>query len=160
MLCILLLTGCATTQPLNSDRAADLDLLNQRVADRPVTILLLDETRRYGRDLEVRPDSTFWTEQGTNQARAIPTSEIYAIEAAVFKESVFSSKAFGIGLAAGAGSMLMMNALSEDPTGFGGGQTLLAVGISVVSGVLASVLLRQPEEEDEAVGRFVLHKTH
>lgn len=154
----IVLGGCVSTQKLDMYASDDIELVNQRLNGYPATIHMMDESFNHGRELVVRTDSTYWIEQGTKQERSIATTEIHAIEAAVFRRSLFSRKAFGIGFAAGYMSMAVADLSREDPARMSEGQMFLTLGVGFATGVLGSLLFGRRAEANRSVGRFILNE--
>ena len=154
----IILGGCAATQAIDTRTSADIDLVNQRLNERPATVYLIGDSLSHGRDFLIRRDSTFWTEQGTKRQRTVATSNIHAIEAAVFRSPLAYRKSFAIGLSAGYMSMAAFHLSKEDPARIATGDVFLTLGVSLATGVLGAVIYGSPPEARRAIGQFLLNE--
>ncbi|HMB92110.1 MAG TPA: hypothetical protein VKP65_14755 [Rhodothermales bacterium] len=131
--------------------------MNQRLNERPATVHLLGDSLSYGRDLLIRRDSTFWTEQGTKRQHAVATDNVHAIEAAVFRRPLLSRKSFAIGFTGGYTSMALFHLSRDDAARISAGDVVLTLGVSLATGLLGAVIYG-PSEASRSPGRFILNE--
>lgn len=150
-------TGCVSMKQEQVRTEVQYAAVNERLAGHPATLLLHDGSVSHGHHIQLRADSTFWTEQGTAQPRAEATPAVYAIDAAVFRKPVVSRWGFALGLVAWSGLVVLSGATTSRSTQLSTGGLVLGGSSALVAGLLGAFVAPHPQD-DEAVGRFILHE--
>jgi hypothetical protein len=142
---VLILVGCTHVHPVNpAARGADIDQVNEQLADREARVSLVDHAAVVARDVSVSADSVFMRPHMLGHAswrlgpaRAVPITEVRSIEVTRRSRGARDGALLGLGLGVAAGAVIGVVVFEASP----GESEMWSRGVSVfVCSIIGGVL--------------------